>query len=287
MRWDLSILDHGVTWQGIGRHAKSFVRGCLKVDEAARLTAKQALLHEWFTNKHYAAELEAAYQRAIHDWKPRANAGKVIQFVDTTDAVPAEVRPGHVRRLVEETKSHHFPPSSVPKPPPNAFNKNLVYLPPPKTKHTPLPTVAEEVEDDATLAAHDIQADGVVGKRALFASPACIPNSPVADMRTTRHRFEHMSIEDFAPSETQYSVNDSLPPPPPDWNDSVTPSQLMLDEPSQRRYPSPPVPVSAYGTKRPTSWAGVDELDESLTQGTPYFADGAMAAQSQRKKVCR
>jgi serine/threonine protein kinase len=70
-------------WQHVGRKAKSFIRGCCVPNESQRLTAKQALLHEWFTNKYYAQELEAAYQRAINDWMPRAETDDVVEFIDT------------------------------------------------------------------------------------------------------------------------------------------------------------------------------------------------------------
>ncbi|KAK5166176.1 uncharacterized protein LTR77_008437 [Saxophila tyrrhenica] len=99
---DLDVLDTATWWQSVGRKPKSFVRGCAAVDETQRLTAKQALLHEWFTNRHYADELEAAYQRAIADWKPRQGSGNVIEYIDT------DVKTTKKRTTAASTKSHHF-----------------------------------------------------------------------------------------------------------------------------------------------------------------------------------
>ena len=125
-RWGLRIMDVGSQWKTIGRKAKSFIRGCLKLDEYARLTAKQALLHEWFTNKHYAEDIEAAYQRAIEDWVPRDLSDDVVEVMDTTAAADA-LKPLHAdeRRLGEQVKSQYFAGAqhySMPPPPSLFFN---------------------------------------------------------------------------------------------------------------------------------------------------------------------
>lgn len=287
-RWGLGILDTSTIWQGISRKAKSFVRGCLNVDETARLTAKQALLHTWFTNKHYAAEIEAAYQRAIHDWKPRGKSGSLVEFIDTMDAVPLAERPGHVKRLVEETKSRHFPLHIGAKPPPNAFDPNQVYHPPPKQRHTPLPAIAEESEGDVVRTP---SADDIVKQEALYVSSTCIPNSPLGKSHAARHSFEQLSIDNYAPIDTQAFLSETLPPPPPDWTDSVAQSQSMLDELSPPKYYSqsggPAAPASANGKKRTSSFSDIDELDESLMAAVQGCGSHPTAATGGRKKVHR
>ncbi|KAK5119949.1 hypothetical protein LTR85_007025 [Meristemomyces frigidus] len=283
-RWDLSVLDTGTAWQGISRKAKSFVRGCLHVDETARLTAKQALLHEWFTNKHYAAEIEAAYQRAIHDWKPRSTGGNLIEFIDTTDAVPAKIRLGHVKRLVDETRSRHVQPQAVLKAAPNPFNKAQVYLPPPKQRHTPLPAIADDSGGE-----HTPSADDGMKQPTLFASPVCVPNSPIGKHQKARHSFENLSIEDFAPPKTQFSLYGSMPPPPPEWNDSITQSQLMLADLSPLMYHSlasgHAMAARDTGKKRTSSFANIDNLDPSLRGSTEDSTSAASGAAGSRKKV--
>ena len=147
-RWDLSIMERGEAWTSVGRKAKSFIRGCLTLDGSQRLTAKQALLHPWFTNKHYAADIEAAYQRAIQDWTPRELSGNLIDFIDTTEAVPAESRPDHVQRLAEEVKSRHF--RTLPSAPPMlpSFFKTSAGAYQQKHALTPLPAISEESEQE-------------------------------------------------------------------------------------------------------------------------------------------
>ncbi|KAF2212005.1 hypothetical protein CERZMDRAFT_42444, partial [Cercospora zeae-maydis SCOH1-5] len=50
--------NSGEQWEHIGRRAKEFIRGCLEIDEEHRLTATQALDCEWFTHRHYRAEMD-------------------------------------------------------------------------------------------------------------------------------------------------------------------------------------------------------------------------------------
>ena len=54
--WDLDFVNSRV-WQAVSRKARSFTQGCLVVDEARRFTSKQALSHDWFTDRHYAQEM--------------------------------------------------------------------------------------------------------------------------------------------------------------------------------------------------------------------------------------
>ncbi|KAK4894970.1 Cell division control protein 2 [Elasticomyces elasticus] len=93
--WDLGFIDMSAKWGGVGRKAKDFVRACLNVNEDQRLTAEQALQHPWFTHKHYAAELEAEYQRAIQDWKPRSTDGQLVEMIDTSDIRDTETVSPH------------------------------------------------------------------------------------------------------------------------------------------------------------------------------------------------
>ncbi|KAF4303443.1 camk protein kinase [Botryosphaeria dothidea] len=65
---NLDLLDDDSFWQNVGRRAKDFIRRSLVLDEDVRMTAKQALQHEWFSNPTHADEFEAVYQHAIQDW---------------------------------------------------------------------------------------------------------------------------------------------------------------------------------------------------------------------------
>ncbi|GIZ47415.1 hypothetical protein CKM354_001050600 [Cercospora kikuchii] len=98
--------EFGEDWAHLGRRAKGFIKGCLNWDEEDRLTAMEALAHEWFTHRHYRAEMDAAYKRAIADWQPKKyNDEDLIQEINTAMHVE---RAAAKRR--EEVRSKHFPP---------------------------------------------------------------------------------------------------------------------------------------------------------------------------------
>lgn len=274
-RYDLSILDNDTSWEFISRKAKSFIRGCLSLNETSRLTAKQALAHDWLTTRHYAAELAAVYSRATHDWRPRSSTTNLFEFVDTRSAVAAGLQAAAKQKAQEEIRSRYFPRLSAPKLPINAPPNSTTYIPRPRSKHTPLPSVADEAEDGETQLWVEEEA---AEKRARFASPACIPSSPVRIRRNKEHGFEHLSITDLEPPETL--MNASMPlPPPPEWTDSITPSQ-MLDEPSPPKYYSP-LPTAyamptTIGKKRRASLADDDEIDDAdAARDVPAFVTKA------------
>ena len=64
----LDRLDSVTEWGTISRRAKSFVMALLLLDERKRMTAAEALKHEWFTNRHHRASFDAVYARAICRW---------------------------------------------------------------------------------------------------------------------------------------------------------------------------------------------------------------------------
>jgi serine/threonine protein kinase len=78
----VAFLSGNEAWSRISEAARSFIRGCLTIDEMARLTACAALQHEWFTHEDYREEFDAAYQRAIQGWRPRQR-GKGELLVET------------------------------------------------------------------------------------------------------------------------------------------------------------------------------------------------------------
>jgi serine/threonine protein kinase len=114
-RWALDFMDSDEKWKAVGRKAKSFLRGCLVLNEERRFTAKQALSHAWFSNTHYAEDLEAAYQRAIRDWSPRDHDGDLVEVVDTSYEVREAPNASQcVTQSEEQTTSQYF---SLPPPP--------------------------------------------------------------------------------------------------------------------------------------------------------------------------
>lgn len=78
---DLSELE-SAQWQHAGELAKSLVRGLLVLDECQRLTAAQALNHEWFTNDQDKAGFDAAYRKAIENWRATRKYSRMIEKID-------------------------------------------------------------------------------------------------------------------------------------------------------------------------------------------------------------
>ncbi|KAI4195582.1 MAG: hypothetical protein LQ348_002431 [Seirophora lacunosa] len=72
-RCDLRVLDDPDIWGDIDEQAKDFIRRLLVLDERARFTAQQALLHGWFTQMRHRAMTDS-YDQAIAGWK-RSVAG--------------------------------------------------------------------------------------------------------------------------------------------------------------------------------------------------------------------
>lgn len=68
---DLHELDHGVQWEPVSDQAKDFVKKLLVLDEKERMSAVQALEHDWLSSKASENSPGALYQQAIKNWKPR------------------------------------------------------------------------------------------------------------------------------------------------------------------------------------------------------------------------
>nr|POE65082.1 meiosis-specific serine/threonine-protein kinase mek1 [Quercus suber] len=132
----IATLGTGPLWETVSCTTKSFIKGCLILDEGQRLTAKQALQHVWFTDKQYVKEMNAAYQRAVQDWKPRAQPDALVEFLspEPSSSVP---------HPTELTTSHHFPALSHSRLalPPDLRN---TYDPHKARMHTPLPKIRDD-----------------------------------------------------------------------------------------------------------------------------------------------
>jgi Protein kinase domain len=79
---NLQPLEKSQTWQDVGVRPKDFVRRLLVLDERQRMTAKEALTHEWFTNNVHKSDFEELYRRAIRHWRPRMPRDPVIELIE-------------------------------------------------------------------------------------------------------------------------------------------------------------------------------------------------------------
>ncbi|KAK4569778.1 hypothetical protein LTR86_002747 [Recurvomyces mirabilis] len=203
--WSLEFMDSEKQrqWRKVGRKAKSFIRACLTFDESLRPSAKEALMHDWFTNKHYAADLEAAYQRAIKDWAPRMTNSGLIEFIDTSHIVIDDPQSSESNSSSDQVCSHHF---AVGAPKAAKVNSALV-------ETTPnLKPMHNATSPDSAL--HMFTEDGTP----LFASPVGLPDSPPPFSQPN-------SFSDIVTSTYDHDAETQLS----QWPEMASQSQFMLD----------------------------------------------------------
>ncbi|KAK1813110.1 hypothetical protein LTR12_012495 [Friedmanniomyces endolithicus] len=225
-RWDLSFIDTAAAWRDISRKAKAFVRGCLNIDEDERLNAEQALQHQWFTHKHYAADLEAAYGRAVQDWMPRTVKGSLVEFIDTSDIIVPDPQD---TRDTEEAKSRHFQTEDN-----HGEEKNVAKITS-NYAHLPLPN-SKRTADQAfgTISISPIMScSGQPDTRSeLSASPVCVPNTPPRmPLQPTAMTADSLNERDTSPEmhlPLEYTMP-SLPPYSQGWQGEVMPLQSHFE----------------------------------------------------------
>ena len=66
---NLDRLENSSAWLDVNHNAKDFVKKLLVLDEKARLTARQALGHSWFTEDPKQKDLETTYKEIVAGWK--------------------------------------------------------------------------------------------------------------------------------------------------------------------------------------------------------------------------
>ncbi len=81
-RGDLAPLEKSQAWRDVGVRPKAFVRRLLVLNERHRMTAKEALKHEWFTNNVQKTDFEELYRRATKHWRPRKPKLPLIELMD-------------------------------------------------------------------------------------------------------------------------------------------------------------------------------------------------------------
>lgn len=107
-RCDLSILDdeYHPSWSCVDFLPKDFIKRLLTLDEDARMTATEALEHDWFADE----EFEKLYARCTRKWHPRSPSSQLVERISR--ALPdltAVGLPGQA--LNQETVSRLFDPS--------------------------------------------------------------------------------------------------------------------------------------------------------------------------------
>lgn len=80
---DLSVLDdpYHPRWRTVADIPKDFIKQLLVLDECERMTATEALAHEWFANDSYVEDLEDVYAQSIAKWQPRQARSQLVEGI--------------------------------------------------------------------------------------------------------------------------------------------------------------------------------------------------------------
>lgn len=79
---NLVFLQKSADWQRLRIRPRAFVENLLVLDEDARMTAKEALNHTWFSNQIHKTDFEELYQRTIKSWRPKSPKAPIVEFMD-------------------------------------------------------------------------------------------------------------------------------------------------------------------------------------------------------------
>ena len=162
---NLAALEQKSTdWQKVRPRPKRFVERLLCLDEEYRMTAEQALDHEWFSNELHKTSFEDLYERTVKHWHPRLARNDMIQFngadqLKTLIGLDSSPTKKSVRRP---------PPKAVDmtmKPVPRGFMLNFW---PKRNSGSPLESdeVKEAIQDYWSFSTDAGRSDSAIGNRA-------------------------------------------------------------------------------------------------------------------------
>jgi serine/threonine protein kinase len=83
---NLQSLQQSRDWKTVRQRPRNFVERLLVLAEDQRMTAAEALEHDWFSNDFHKTNFEELYKRAIKHWRPRPSRCDVFEFSDASSA---------------------------------------------------------------------------------------------------------------------------------------------------------------------------------------------------------
>ena len=84
----LDGLEEAQEWKQISHRPRDFVMKLLVLDEKARLTAKHALNHDWFTNELVKDDFQAIYKKATAGWKKQTLPAETVEYIPDFSTPP-------------------------------------------------------------------------------------------------------------------------------------------------------------------------------------------------------
>jgi serine/threonine protein kinase len=124
---DLRPLIDSQQWQKVRERPQDFILRLLVFDEGQRMTAEQALDHEWFSNECHKKDFQELYQRTIKGWQPRPPSKHLFHFLANSGAQAY----AHSHGILERRRRNSSAPRPADiveahcQPPPRAMDKLL------------------------------------------------------------------------------------------------------------------------------------------------------------------
>ena len=82
--YNLTGLYNCPEWVRLNYKAKDFIKRLLVLDEMTRMTTREALNHEIFTNSHDEESFKIAYNKAVRGWKPHKPFMDIVEEISPT-----------------------------------------------------------------------------------------------------------------------------------------------------------------------------------------------------------
>ena len=251
-------------WQKVRARPKHFVGRLLCLDEEHRMTAEQALNHEWFSNDLHKTNFEELYERTVKHWHPRLARNDMIQFngadqlkalVELDSSPTKQSTRRHPQKAVDMTM----------KPVPRGFMLNFW---PKRHSGSPLDTdeVKVAIKDHWSFASDAGHSDSATGNRA--SSPSSRSPGRPTDRDTV---FRKPITPRKNPEATLVAAEVKLPATnKPDACSSIFSPMPVLRDPyaKAKAHPNDAKPIRRPSTPRPP-FAGLTKTTVALRPAQP------------------
>ena len=77
----LDDLQQAPEWKQIGHRPRDFILKLLVLDEEARMKAKEAIDHDWFTNNAVKEDFQAVYKKSTAGWRRQILPPEAVEYI--------------------------------------------------------------------------------------------------------------------------------------------------------------------------------------------------------------
>jgi len=220
-------METGPAWEKVGDLQKDFVLHLLQADDKARMSAKEALLHYWFTNPATEPVLLHLYQQATSGWTRSSRRNDIVEALDTSRVKTSTNKSKFdVRRMrhdvVNKSSNFHLGPSSQM---PLDF-KELPSSPPLKNRKRATKTY---VKDTFDLTESEDESENESNLMVQEVADLSIENTAGVDSGSFGRAYESVHGNGIQSMYADLDALESVPPPPHD-EVSASPISSIADD---------------------------------------------------------